>query len=344
MVAFIFNKKKKFQRQVENILADYVFLTQKGPDTFSELNQSITEETRSHLEAVKIKRIKSLIDGINWADYHQPREMTTFLEDAVANFRTNDSNSYKSIVGMLSITDNPVEVYLLTKKLEKGALPHDRTLMQTRSSEVSFYNRLRETLSKSGAISDLIKEKKICAPDDLSWMELAQLNYNQMSNDQSFKHLKDYIGRERGIISTQGGETAVGMLYKNLFWDNDLDGVFFQYMPELSHQFDQAMKNVVLASSNIEEADANIFQTYKSFFQSMLTVAEQSITYQENNADNIAEIPFRPGLTEVAKAVGLEDELKRTYTPHIIQLKKQGDVELAEQFEYALGINISLVG
>lgn len=119
------------------------------------------------------------------------------------------------------------------------------------------------------------------------------LDGKPMSYEEKFQALKHGIIQGRGYIFDF--ESSAGELYRQLFWDSEIDDVFLSNLPQYTKGITKNITDTLLASPSIDKADEAIFSAYRALFGSYL---------QHNIKHSIFDIK----LVSLAKAVdGLEN-------------------------------------
>ena len=145
----------------------------------------------------------------------------------------------------------------------------------------------------------------------------------ELTYEQKFAALKYGVQHQKGAFYDP--RTPVGELYRELFWDPDVDPVFYSRLRAQILQNDIA--RVILPEATVEVAEQKIEETYRLIVRSIL---DQKV--QARNID--------PAIRPLAEAVGILPEVQEAYRPLLETVQRSGNQDLAKKAADALGMEL----
>lgn len=193
----------------------------------------------------------------------------------------------------------------------------------------TFYSSLEDELVSAGAF-DSADEKRTFEQIARAWML-------QRENSTLIDFLKYAIKNKYGEIDQD--RTPVGVLYKHLFWDDELDGVFKDCLERGWGNICHSIRETISSAHDIESAEEMIISHYDFVAGYIFDNAVQKAT------DGV--IPFKESFPRLARALDQAtdttvrmDEMKKLYTPVARKLRDLGSTLRVQQICECLRISL----
>ncbi len=131
--------------------------------------------------------------------------------------------------------------------------------------------------------------------------------------------LKYALLHDKGLVYNEN--SAIGRLYRDLLWDQDVDGIFLATtkMAEIESKNGLIYRAILgdgpFAPDSVEQAEQRVLGVYRSMVRSMA-----------GSAIDGRIIPL-------ARAVGMLDEVRETYRPYVLRLYEKVPAEAKRALE-----------
>jgi len=245
------NPQKQLEKKIESIENEYKYLSGRGENSFLIDISTTPADKKQHEWKNFAKKLSSMMDKISDVEYQNP-EIDYFIEKSINNLKMDSYESMEAIIKRLLNTNNTAEMVVLTNKLHKDEITADDMPFELTSTMGNFYQQIIEQVGDGGFKKE--EDKRTYATRKL---------HDDKSDEYKFELIKRYAAQDNVSFKKNGKLTAANLLYEYLFWDEKVDKVFFESLPEYESKINKELSTAILNSRTIEEADWKIEEVYK---------------------------------------------------------------------------------